>query len=72
MLGGRLGTGRTICTRECPSAWRLQGRDALQGTSSHLLGMLVSHGGRGMTRHGRDAGPGHIKQCTGVTAAVVF
>lgn len=44
MLGGRLGMGRTICTRECPTAGRLQGGDALQGSSSHLVRMVVSWG----------------------------
>lgn len=71
MLGERLRTGRTICTRECPSAQRLQGRDALQGNSSHLVGMVVSWGW-GMHGRGGMQDLGTSSSAQGVTSAVVF
>lgn len=71
-VGGRSSKSDLRAWRCCEGGWgqagpsapgRLQGGDALQGTTSHLVGKGLSWWG--MPWQGRDAGPGHIQQCTG-------
>lgn len=41
------------------------GKGCIAGDQFPSAGNAGEPWGRGMTRHGRDAGPGHIQQCTG-------
>lgn len=78
-MGGRSSKSDLRALRCCEGGWgqagpsapgRLQGEDALQGTTSHLVGKGLSWWG--MPWQGRDAGPGHIQQCTGGDSCWAF